>query len=76
MWSFSSLEKDPDAGEYWGQENKVRDDEIVEWHYWLSGHESEQTQGDSEGQGSWGAADHVVTKSWMLLNDWRTAMIQ
>ena len=22
------------------------------WHCWLSGHEFEQTQGDSEGQGS------------------------
>ena len=26
--------------------------EMVEWHHRLNGHESEQTQGDSEGQGS------------------------
>ena len=28
------------------------EDEMVGWHQWLNGHESEQTQGDSEGQGS------------------------
>ena len=45
--------KDPDAGKDWGQEEKrVRADEIVGWHYWLSGHEFEQTPGDSEGHGS------------------------
>ena len=25
---------------------------MVAWHHWLNGHELEQTQGDSEGQGS------------------------
>ena len=25
---------------------------MVGWHHWLSGHEPEQTLGDSEGQGS------------------------
>ena len=28
------------------------EDEIVEWHHQLSGHEFEQTPGDSEGQGN------------------------
>ena len=28
------------------------EDELVGWHYQLNGHESEQTLGDSEGQGS------------------------
>ena len=28
------------------------EDEIVGWHHWLKGHESEQTLGDSEGQGN------------------------
>ena len=46
-----SIGKDPDAGKDWGQEEKrVTEDEMVEWHYWLNGHE--QTPGDSEGQGS------------------------
>ena len=45
--------KDPDAGKDWGQEEKVmKEDEMAEWHHWLSGHEFEQTLGDSEGQGS------------------------
>ena len=36
-----------------GQEEKqVTEDEMVGWHYWLNGHEFEQTLGDSEGQGS------------------------
>ena len=30
----------------------MREDEMVEWHHWFSGHEFEQTLGDSEGQGS------------------------
>ena len=35
-----------------GQEKGVTEDEIVEWHYQVNGHEFEQTPGDSEGQGS------------------------
>ena len=47
------IEKDPDAGKHWGQEEKgVTEDEMVGWHHWLNGHEFEQTQGDSEGQRS------------------------
>ena len=39
-------------GEDWEQEEKgVAEDEMVRKHHWLNGHESEQTQGDSEGQG-------------------------
>ena len=45
--------KDPDAGKDWGQEEKEEtEDEMVGWHHRLSGHEFEQTLGDSEGQGS------------------------
>ena len=45
--------KDPDAGKDWGQEEKgMTDGEMVGWHHWLSGHEFEQTLGDSKGQGS------------------------
>ena len=42
--------KDPDAGKDWRQEEKaVTENEIVGWHHWLNGHESEQTPGDNEG---------------------------
>ena len=45
--------KDPNAGKDWGQKEKgAAEDEIVRYHHWLNGHESEQTLGDSEGQGS------------------------
>ena len=45
--------KDSDAEKDWGQEEKgATEDEMVEWHHWLTGHESEQAPGDSEGQGS------------------------
>ena len=30
----------------------MTEDEMVEWHHQLNGHEFEQTSGDSEGQGS------------------------
>ena len=43
--------KDSEAGKDWGQEDKMgTEDEMVGWHHWLNGHESEQK--DSEGQGS------------------------
>ena len=42
--------KDPNDGKDWRQEEKgATEDEIVGWHYLLSGHEFEQTPGDSEG---------------------------
>ena len=46
---------DPDGGKDWGQKG-MTEDEMVGWHYWLSGHQFEPTQEDSEGQGSWCAA--------------------
>ena len=46
-------EKDPDAGKDWRQEEKgMTEDEMIEWHQWLYGHESEQTSEVSDGQGS------------------------
>ena len=45
--------KDPDPRKDWGQEEKREtEDKMVGWHHWLNGHESEQTPGDSEEQGS------------------------
>ena len=47
------IEKDPDAGKDWRQEEKgTTEDETVGWHHWLNGRESEQTLGDSGGQGN------------------------
>ena len=44
--------KDPDAGEDWGQEKGMTEDEMVEWHHWFDGYKFEQTLRDCEGQGS------------------------
>ena len=44
------------------------EDEMVGWHHRLNGHESEQTPGDSEGQGSlvccnpWGRKELDMTE--------------
>ena len=40
--------KDPDAGKDWGQKGATREEMFV-CHHRLSGHESEQTLGDTEG---------------------------
>ena len=45
--------KAPDAGKDWGQEEKgTTEDEMVGWHHWLNGRESEQILRDSEGRGN------------------------
>ena len=60
--------KAPDAGKDWGQEEKgMTEDEMVGWHHWLNGRESEQTLGDSEGRGNlaccspWGRKESDMT---------------
>ena len=57
LWPLDSKSqltgKDPDAETDWGQEEEgATEDEVVEWHHQLNGHEFEQTLWDSEGQGS------------------------
>ena len=76
-WSWNSIlwtpdakswliRKDPAAGKDWGQEEKgTTEDEMVEWHHRLNGHEFEQALGvDRE---AWCAAVHGVTKCWTRL---------
>ena len=47
------LEKDPDAGRDWGQEEKgTTEDEMVGWHHQLDGHEFKQAPGVGDGQGN------------------------
>ena len=66
--------KDPDTRKVWGQEEEgSTENEMVGWHHWLNGHESEQTLKDSEGHGSlaccslWGCrveCDFVTEEHW------------
>ena len=69
--------KDSDAGREWGQEEKgTTEDEMVEWHHWLDGHEFEWTQGVGDGQEglacwvSWGHKESDTTEqlNWTELN--------
>ena len=58
------IEKDPDAGKDWRQEEKgMIDDEMVGWHHWLNGHEFEQAPEMVKDKKAWHAAVHEVTKS-------------
>ena len=51
MKRTDSLEKDPDAGKDWRQEEKgMTEDEMVGWHHWLNGHKFEQALGVGDGQ--------------------------
>ena len=47
---------------------------MVGWHHQLNGHEFEWTLVDGEGQGSWCAAVHSVTKSQTQLRDLTTTI--
>ena len=42
----------------------MTEDEMVEWHHWLDGHEFEQAPGVSDGQGAWCVPVYGVAKSW------------
>ena len=56
--------KDPDAGKDCEQEEKgAIGNEVVGWHHWLHGDESDQTLGDGEGQEAWYAAVHRAAES-------------
>ena len=78
MRRHDSLEKNPDAGKDWRQEEKVMtEDEMVGRHHWLNGHEFEQAPGDGEGQGSlaycspWGHKESDTTE-WLNNNSLQT----
>ena len=66
--------EDPDAGQDWRQEEKgMTEVKMVGWHHQLDGHKSEQTPGDSDGQGglasrsSWGHEELDTTEWWTEL---------
>ena len=61
--------KEPDTGKDRRQEEKgMTEDEMVEWHHRLNGHEFEQTLGVGDGQGSlaccspWGRKESDTTE--------------
>ena len=65
--------KDPNAGKDWRQEKKgMTEDEMVEWHHQLDGHEFEYTPGVDDGQGglvqSMGSQSQTCLSGWTELN--------
>ena len=66
------IEKDPDAGRDWVQEEKgTTEDEMAGWHHGLNGREFGWTPGDGGGQVMESqAATHGVAKSRTKLSDW------
>ena len=46
------IRKDPDTGRDGGQKKGASEDEVFGWHHQPNRHKSDQTLGDSEGQGS------------------------
>ena len=75
-WNSNTLElylmwllgKDPDAREDWRQEEKgTTEDEMVEWHHRLDGHEFERAPRVGDGQGRLvccSPRDHRVRHDW------------
>ena len=67
MQRADSLEKTLILGKTEGRRDEMTEDEMVGWHHRLSGHELEQTPGDSGGQGSvvccslWGGKEWDTT---------------
>ena len=74
LWPLNAnnwlLWKDPDAGKDWRQEKGMTEDETVEWHHQLNGHEFKQVLGVGDGQGSlvccnpWGHKESDTTE-WL-----------
>ena len=60
----------PGAGKDWRWEKGMTEDEMVEWHHWLDGHEFEYALGVGDGQGSlvccspWGHKESDMTE-WL-----------
>ena len=76
MWWIKLIEKDPDAGKDWRQEEKgITEDEMVGWHHWLDGHKFEQGSRVGDGEGSlaccspWGCRELNVTE-WLNKKFW------
>ena len=68
--------RDPDAGKDWRQkEKRVAENEMVRQYYQLNRHESEQTPGDSEEEGSLMCCKSMGSQSQTQLSDWTITTI-
>ena len=71
------IRKDPDPGKDWRQEEKwMTEDEMIGWHPWLYGHESEQAPGVGDGQGGLACCSlqgHRLGHDWATELNWTDA---
>ena len=71
MRRADSLEKNPEAGKNWGQEEKgMTEDEMVGWHHWFNDMGLERLQQLVMDTGAWNAMVHGVTKNQTWLSEW------
>ena len=65
-----SLEKTLMLGGIGVAKKGTTEDEMVGWHHWLDGRESEWTSGVGNGQGGLECCNSWVTESWTRLSNW------
>ena len=75
MRRANSLDKTLMLGKIEG-ERRGWQDEMVGWHYWLNAHDLEQAPRDGEEQESLESYSAWSCKSWTLLSDWTTKMVE
>ena len=63
MQRTDSLEKTLMVGKIEGGRRRGREDEVVGWHHWLNGHESEQAPGVGDGQGGLGCCKEGLQRA-------------
>ena len=67
--------KDPDARKDWMQEQKgTTEDEMVEWHHQLEGHEFEQAPGVVMDREAWQATVNGVAKHITRIRNWTDSL--
>ena len=73
MGRANSVEKDPDAGKNWRQEEKeMTEHKMVGWHHWLNGHEWSKLWETVKDRKAWCPAVHGAAKSQIWLSSWTT----
>ena len=65
------IRKDPDAEKDWKQKKRPIENEMVQWHHWLKGHESEKAPGEWR-TGKPGMLQFMGSQSWTWLSNWTT----
>ena len=69
MWRTDLFEKTLILGKFEGGRRRGQQDEMVGWHHWLNGQESEQAPGVGDRQRSLACCSPRVAKSWTRLSD-------